>query len=85
MNCPACGRNAHRHGTQPNKAQRWICPNNKCDVVTFNERYGTIRYRMRIEDKDLYEMVYLFFHGFPISDMVGLKGYSETTIRSTFS
>jgi IS1 family transposase len=40
---------------------------------------------MRIEDKDLYEMVYLFFHGFPISDMVGLKGYSEATVRDSLS
>jgi len=40
---------------------------------------------MRIEDKDLYEIVYLFFHGFPISDMVGLKGYSESTIRDNLS
>jgi|TARA_Y100000310_G_C20557232_1_gene751189 IS1 family transposase len=36
---------------------------------------------MRIDDKDLYEMVYLFFTGYPISEMVGLKGYSESTIR----
>jgi IS1 family transposase len=40
---------------------------------------------MRIDDKDLYEMVYLFFTGYPISEMVGLKGYSETTIRDNLS
>lgn len=85
MNCPSCGRKAHRHGTQPNGVDRLRCPNNQCDVVTFNSGFGTIRYRMRIEDKDLYEMVYLFFHGFPISDMVGLKGYSEATIRDNLS
>lgn len=85
MNCPKCGRKAHRHGTQLNHVQRWICSNNQCDAVTFNERYGTIRYRMRIDDEDLYEMVYLFFHGFPMSDMVGLKGYSEATIRDNLS
>lgn len=85
MNCPKCSRKAHRHGTQPNNVQRWICPNNQCDVVTFNERYGTIRYRMRIDDKDLYEMVYLFFTGYPISEMSNLKGYSESTIRNNLS
>ena len=85
MNCPSCGRKAHRHGTQPNGVQRWICPNNKCDVETFNSRYGTIRYRMRINDQDLYDYVYLFFTGYPISEMVGLRGHSESTIRDNLS
>lgn len=85
VRCYSCSHKAHRHGPQPNGVQRWRCPNNKCDVITFNSRYGTVRYRMRIEDKDLYEMVYLFFHGFPISDMVGLKGYSEAAIRDNLS
>ena len=85
MICWSCGHKAHRHGTQANGVQRWICPNNKCDVNTFNSRYDTIRYRMRINDKDLYEMVYLFFTGYPISEMVNLKGYSESTIRNNLS
>lgn len=85
MICWLCGHKAHHHGTQPNGVPRWRCPNNKCDVNTFNSRHGTIRYRMRINDKDLYEMVYLFFTGYPISEMVNLKGYSESTIRSNLS
>jgi len=40
---------------------------------------------MRINDKDLYEMIYLFFTGYPISQMVGLKNYSESTIRLNLS
>lgn len=85
MNCPICGRKAHRHGTQRNYVQRWKCNNNKCDAVTFNSRYGTIRYRMRINDQDLYDYVYLFFTGYPISGMAGLRGYSESTIRNNLS
>lgn len=85
MMCYLCGHKAHRHGTQKNGVQRWICPNNHCNTKTFNDRYGTIRYRMRIDDKDLYEMVYLFFTGYPISEMAGLKSYSEQTIRNNLS
>jgi IS1 family transposase/transposase-like protein len=82
MNCPICSSKAHRHGTQPNGVQRWICPNNACSTETFNSRYGTIKYRMRINDQDLYDFVYLFFTGYPISNMAGLRGYSESTIRN---
>lgn len=85
ISCWKCGRKTHRHGTQPNGVQRWRCPNNKCDVGTFNSRYGTIRYRMRIEDKDLYEIIYLFFTGYPIGEMTNLKGYSEATVRNNLS
>lgn len=85
MNCPICNRRAHRHGTQSNNVQRWKCNNNKCDITTFNSRYGTIRYRMRIEDKDLYDYVYLFFTGYPLSNMVGLREHSESTIRNNLS
>jgi len=82
VKCWSCNCKAHFHGSQPNGVLRWRCPNNSCDVVTFNSRYGTIRYRMKIDDKDLYEIVYLFFTGYPISDMVCLKEYTEKTIRN---
>lgn len=85
MKCYSCRRKAHRHGEQSNGVQRWKCNNNKCDVVTFNSRYGTILYRMRIDDKDLYDYVYLFFTGYPMSNMVGLRKHSEWTIRSNIS
>lgn len=85
VNCYSCGKKVHRHGTQENGVQRWKCNNNQCDVITFNSRYDTILYRMRINDKDMYEMVYLFFTGYPISEMVGLKGYTEYTIRENLS
>lgn len=85
MKCYLCGCNVHKHGTQPNGVQRWRCPNNQCDVVTFNSRLGTVMYRMRVEDKDLCEIVYLFFTGYPISEMVGLKGHTEQTIRDCLS
>lgn len=85
MNCPFCSRKAHHHGTQDNGVERWKCNNNNCDAVTFNSRYGTIRYRMRISDKDLYDYVYLFFTGYPMSNMVGLRKHSESTIRLNLS
>lgn len=40
---------------------------------------------MRINDKDLFEIVYLFFTGYPISEMSNLKNYSESTIRTNLS
>lgn len=85
MNCPSCNHKAHRHGTQKNGVQRWKCNNNKCNTVTFNSRYGTIRYRMRINDKDLYDYVYLFFTGYPMGNMVGLRNHTESTIRLNLS
>lgn len=81
MNCPTCNRKAHRHGTQYNGVQRWRCNNNRCDVVTFNDRYGTILYRMRIPEKDAFEITYLFFTGYPISNIAQLKHYTEPTVR----
>lgn len=85
MICPKCGRKAHYHGSQPNGVDRWICPNNQCDMITFNSRYGTIKYRMRIDDQDLYDFVYLFFTGYPISEMTGLRRYTESTIRNNLT
>lgn len=85
MNCPKCGCKAHYHGVQPNGVGRWRCPNNHCDMNTFNSRYGTIKYRMRIDDKDLYDFVYLFFTGYPISEMTGLRHHTENTIRNNLA
>lgn len=81
MNCLSCDRKAHRHGSQENGVQRWKCNNNKCDVITFNNRYGTVLYRMRIPEKDAYEMTYLFFTSYPISNIAQLKHYTEETVR----
>jgi IS1 family transposase/transposase-like protein len=81
MNCPSCHRKAHRHGTQENGVQRWKCNNNACDVVTFNNRYGSVMYRMRIPEKEAYEITYLFFTGYPISNIAQLKKYAEKSVR----
>lgn len=82
MKCFICGRRVHRHGNQKNGVQRWKCNNNKCDVVTFNSRKNTAMYRMRINDKDAYEIIYLFCTGYPISQMAHMKKYAESNVRS---
>ena len=83
--CHKCGTLTHYHGKQNNGKKRYFCLNKKCDVITFNEDYGNGYYNMKLSKKDVDEIVYLFFHGFPISDMVGLKGVTEQCIRDTLS
>lgn len=82
MNCPLCNKKAHSHGTQPNGIARWKCNNNSCDTITFNERYGTILYRTRLDEKDAYELAFLFFTGYPIDRMAQLKHCTENKVRS---
>lgn len=82
IKCYKCGRKAHSHGYQPNGVQRFKCPNLKCDVITFNSRKFTPLYRMKLSNRDIFELVYLFFTGYPIGKMAGLKGVTEKTIRN---
>lgn len=39
-------------------------------------------YRMRINDRDAYEIVYLFCTGYPISQMARIKEYAESNVRN---
>lgn len=82
MKCFMCGSKAHIHQYMKNGTIRYRCPNNKCDVVTFNNRKNTIMYRMRINDRDAYEIIYLFCTGYPISQMAHMKGYAESNVRN---
>ena len=81
--CHKCGLSTHYHGRQENGKQRFYCQNKACEVITFNEDYGTGYYNMKLDKKDVDEIIYLFFHGFPIADMVDLKGVTEQCIRDT--
>lgn len=81
--CYRCNNTVYRHGTQRNGKQRYFCPNKRCTVTTFNEDFGTGYYNMKLDKKDVNDIVYLFFHGFPISDMVDLKNVTEQCLRDT--
>lgn len=83
--CHKCGTATHYHGQQDNGKKRYYCHNKECPVITFNEDYGTGYYNMKLDKKDVDEIIYLFFHGFPISDMPELKGVTEQCIRDTLS
>ena len=83
--CHKCGTATHYHGEQDNGKKCYYCHNKECPVITFNEDYGTGYYNMKLDKKDVDEIVYLFFHGFPISDMPELKGVTEQCIRDTLS
>jgi IS1 family transposase len=83
--CHKCGTAAHCHGVQDNGKKRYYCNNKECPVITFNEDYGTGYYNMKLDKKDVDEVIYLFFHGFPVSEMPNLKGVTEQCIRDTLS
>ena len=83
--CHKCGIITNYHGQQDNGKNRYLCKNKECPVITFNEDYGTGYYNMKLDKRDVDEVIYLFFHGFPISDMVDLKGVTEQCLRDTLS
>jgi len=80
IHCPYCrSKDVIKYGHQRNGRQRYQC--NSCGKV-FNERYGTIFYRKRLDEKDILKIVYLFLTGYAISKMVPIFEVTEKTIRS---
>jgi len=78
--CPHCGsKDVIKYGLQKNQRQRYLC--SSCGKI-FNERYGTIFYRRRLDEKDILRIVYLFLTGYPISNMPPIFDITEKTIRS---
>lgn len=77
--CPFCLAVAIKYGFQGNGVQKYFC--NICHKI-FNARYGTPLYRMRQHDKDLKEIVHLFFKGVPISTIAEVKEVYESGVRS---
>lgn len=81
FSCPRCESNEivkngkQQNGTHP---QRYICKD--CNK-SFNELVDTIHYRRRIGSEKIQQIVYLYFTGYPISNMPPLIGCSENTIR----
>jgi len=78
--CVHCGSpHIVKNGKQRNGSQEYIC--NNCGK-RFNARAGTLFYNKKLPDKDIVDIIYLFFTGYPISLIPPLKKVSETTIRS---
>ncbi|RLG14132.1 MAG: hypothetical protein DRN71_03545, partial [Candidatus Nanohalarchaeota archaeon] len=78
--CVHCGSpHIVKNGKQRNGSQEYIC--NNCGK-RFNARAGTLFYNKKLPNKDIVDIIYLFFTGYPISLIPPLKKVSETTIRS---
>ena len=81
--CPVCkSKKIIRYGFQPNKIQKYFCK--ECKKI-FNERVGTMYYRMRLKEKEIKEIVHLFFRGVPVAVIADVKEISEQSVRNVLS
>ena len=55
--CHICGTVTHYHGQQDNGKKRYYCHNKECPIITFNEDYGTGYYNMKLDKKDVDEIM----------------------------
>jgi transposase-like protein len=80
--CPYCGsENNIGHGVQHNGSHP---KRKKCKACgrTFNMKKGTFFYRKKMSRETILTIVYLFFTGYPISNMPPLVHVIERSIRN---
>ncbi len=76
--CPDChNHNVVRNGFDKNNRQRYKCLD--CNK-TFNERKGTVFYRMRSSEKDILEAIHSYLRCMNLSAIAEVKGVKIDTV-----